>query len=417
MGAKNKQLIEQWVDLSDLPKFKNTGKKIDWSRSIGWKLPFKYGDISGEIKIVDVLSCEQGRRYLMVTIDKYVETPVKIRSDYLQQGLLYSLVCNKIIDTRPDVMQYLDDLEDAYRYSFGSGKYINVHCPICNYHKQSTPARLCCQGFGCPICGDGVKYPNKFISELLSQLHIDFVREATKKHPDLWWCKDFRYDFYIKINANHILIEADGGFHRYPDQKERDQQKDALAQQNGCIVVRIDCDYGGKDRCQYLKNHILSSDLGQYIPLDNINWDACNAKAMDSAVYDACTLWNNGKSVQEIKKILHVCSHTVCNYLKKGKEIGLCPSYSKNEARNRIIYPSVLCWNHQHYPRAFKDISELLTLSSLYYGKQFSRSCVLQTCKQKQSSHHGFQIKYITKEEYQQYKMIEDNGVILKGVE
>ena len=401
------------IDLSGLPRLKGFGTKIDWKRSVGYRIPFCCENVTGYINVVEVMECVGGKRYIKITIDKYAPTPVKIRTDYLQNGNINDLVYNKIVDARPDLIKYLDNPDDAYIYSYASTKPMNVHCPICGYKKQFDAAHLSTQGFGCPICGDGVKYPNKFISELLDQLGIDYTREATKKHKDLFWAEDFRYDFYFKQNNQKILIEADGGFHRYAEQQERDICKDLLAQQNGFMLIRIDCDYKTNNRFDYIKEHIIKSELSKLLNLNRVDWRRCDKKALSGLTYEACLLWNEGKSIQEIARTLNVCIQTVAKYLKRCRDVGLCPSYNKQESRRRIVYKSVLCWNEQYAPVAFKNISELLKMSTLYYGRQFSRSCVLQTCKNQQSSHHGFNIRYITKEEYEQCKMI-NNEVVLK---
>ena len=411
MGSK---CDHKWIDLSVLPRLKGLGTKIDWKNSVGCRIPFECGNAAGYIEIVEVMECVCGKRYMMITIDKYAPTPVKIRTDYLQNGNINDLVYNKIVDARPDLIQYLDNPDDAYIYSYGSTKLMNMHCPICGYKKQFDAAHLSTQGFGCPICGDGVKYPNKFISALLDQLGINYVREATKKHKDLFWAEDFRYDFYVKLNNYKILIEADGGFHRYEEQKERDMRKDALAKQYGFMLIRIDCDYRNGHRFAYIKEHIIQSELNNILDLSHVNWKRCDKRALSSITHEACLLWNDGKSIQEIAQTLGVCLQTVAKYLKRGREIGLCPSYNKQESRRRIVYRSVLCWNEQHDARAFKDISELIKLSVRYFGKQFNRTGILNTCKNKQLTHHGFYIKYITKEEYEQYKMINNNEVVLK---
>jgi hypothetical protein len=44
--------IKKEVNLSNLPRNEKTGH-IDWKNSVGCKCDFIYGDIVGEIKIVD----------------------------------------------------------------------------------------------------------------------------------------------------------------------------------------------------------------------------------------------------------------------------------------------------------------------------------------------------------------------------
>ena len=352
----------------------------------------------------------------MITIKDYVETPIKIRSDSIVNYNFSQLIHNKIVDANKDLIKYLDNPNDAFKYSICSGRCIDTHCPICGYKKKMVVANLSLQGFGCPICGDGVKYPNKFITELLSQLNINFVREATKKHKDLFWAKSFRYDFYIKHKSYRVLIEADGGFHRYQYQQEYDKRKNELALQHGFTIIRIDCDYKEQNRFDYIKKHIMDSELKYLLDFQNVDWEMCNARATNSIIYDACELWNKGKSTREIGIILNVCIQTVAKYLKKGKEIGICVSYNKEESKKRTQYRSILCYDEEHTIAAFKDANELVKLSNVYFGKQLSKEGVYNVCNGRRKTYYGLSFKYITKEEYEQYKMINNNEVIFQEV-
>ena len=53
--------VDKWIDLSGLPTKQGFGdtkdlEVYDWIGSIGYKIPFKYDNILGEIEIVDYIA-------------------------------------------------------------------------------------------------------------------------------------------------------------------------------------------------------------------------------------------------------------------------------------------------------------------------------------------------------------------------
>ena len=81
-----------------------------------------------------------------------------------------------------------------------------MKCPDCGYIKKMSFMNLVNKGFGCNECSDGIKYPNKFMMELLKQLKVEFECEYSPE-----WIKPKRYDFYIP--SKKILIEFQGKQH------------------------------------------------------------------------------------------------------------------------------------------------------------------------------------------------------------
>ena len=59
---------------------------------------------------------------------------------------------NDIATTRPDLLQYLKYKEDAYKYTSGSEKYIDIVCSECGYEENIRIANLSRFGFSCNGC-------------------------------------------------------------------------------------------------------------------------------------------------------------------------------------------------------------------------------------------------------------------------
>ncbi len=398
----------RWIDLSGLPRTKH-GKHIDWWRSIGLEVPFQFDMVNGVIKLVS-----HGQKdKIFITIDKYVDEPVQIGTHLLTSCLLYKLVGNKVADARPDIIQYFANPSDAYRYSVYSKAFAEVLCPVCKRKKFQQVNNLCSQGFFCDMCSDGVSLPNKIMYCILEQCKVSFINEASKAKGFNWIAKQYRYDFYFQTNdERRILVEMDGGFHRNEGQQTIDQEKDNLAKNNGYEVIRIDCQYDG-DPLAYIKTNIINSELNNILPLHTVNWDLCEQFLQTNLMHKACKLWEQDEySVGEITDSLHVSRVTVKTYLKRGKEYGLCPSYSPTESTYRKG-PRVALLQQNNVIYVFRHFNHLCEQSSFLLGVYFHKPSVI-TSSRRNELYKGYEIKRITKAEYEQYKMINNNEVVLK---
>lgn len=70
---------------------------------------------------------------------------------------------NDISTTRPDLIKYFKYKEDAYKYTSGSEKYIDVICPECGYEDSIRVSNLSRFGFACNGCYEN-KYGRKRVS-------------------------------------------------------------------------------------------------------------------------------------------------------------------------------------------------------------------------------------------------------------
>lgn len=332
-GIKNK---ENWIDLSNLPRFEGVTKhkNINWKASVGYMVPFVYKSIDGIAKILDV---NITKRYLIVYIDGWTcSCGQRISIQNFQTCNLYGLY-NKISVLSPNIMKYLDNVEDAYKYSPSTNYKLHMHCPHCGHHEVRYPYNINKYGFKCVACGDGVSYPNKIMFNILTQLHILFEAEVGSRLSEFRWCKKYRYDFYFSKDKKHYLIEMDGHFHDRDKEKKNDLIKDQLARKNNMKLIRIDCKYQGNP-FRYIKNNIENSELANVLPLQMIDWKLCDSYASSSLMRTACLMWEmQGYSIGEIMEFLSLSKTTIRKYLLRGVILGLCPSYNKNESRRRCV--------------------------------------------------------------------------------
>lgn len=234
---------------------------------------------------------------------------------------------NDMWTTRPDLASMLTNPEDGYKYTFASNKKAWFNCPDCGTPSFKRICNVSYHDFGCQHCSDSVSYPNKFGRALLDQLPIG--RYDYEYQPD--WVKPYYYDNYFSYNGVEYILEMDGDFHFKSQQisrntleqiQERDRLKDELAFQHNIHMIRIEC---MKSDMEYIKLHILDSELNGIFDLSNIDWDLCDQKAQKNILKEACKLYtSNLYTLKEIGKFLQVHPATVSRYLVKGTKFGWC---------------------------------------------------------------------------------------------
>lgn len=403
MGKKERS-TERLVDLSSLPRRYNL---IDWKNTVGCDVDFKYDNFCGVARILQV---DLSSRNLMVFIEKYtLDEGAVIPIEYFRRGML-ERIFNRIVCRNPSIIPYLDNVEDAYKYPAYYQEKLKMHCPYCGEPKEIKPAYFYYKNrFPCSKCGDGYSIPNKIMKNILEQLHINFIPEINKRH--FTWMGKYRYDFYFKYNSQDIVVEMDGAYHRI--QQNVDTIKTSLAQQHNFNIVRIDCDYIG-DPLPYIKNNIMKSRLSQMLNLSLIDWSECEKVMITSGIRMACQLWEyNECCVSEIADILRFDRHTIRYYLQRGNAVGLCPSYNTKESAFRSHSQCVAVYKDDIFVRAFRHVDQLCKASLKLFGCQFhNKSVRMSYCNN--IPYKGFVIKNITKEQYLQYKTINNNEVVLK---
>lgn len=322
---------------------------------------------------------------------------------------------NSVAAIYPEYISCFVNRDDAFKYSAGSGQKVDFVCSDCGNHYSRQIRYAVEYNFSCPYCGDGKSYPAKYVAEFLMQikkLHdIGFTPEKTFS-----WSVDKIdrrkkrvYDFCLDTQ-DIILIEVHGRQHfqygfdcfggRTSDEEyQNDLLKYNLAINNGILKERyivLDC---RESRGKWIKEAIMESGLPALLHFEecDIDWDKCGVAATSNLVKRTCDLWISGiKNLKEISKLIGVSHSSVCNYIKKGDELGLIDYVSP------MIKP-VICLENNY---AFWCPSVCERLSENLFGIYISKKKITDTASGRRESINDLHFKYITQKEFNQIKNI-----------
>ena len=271
---------------------------------------------------------------------------------------------NSVAAKHPELVDYFVNKNDAYTHTSQCKLHLPCRCPFCGHIKDIAMYNLVNTGFACPICSDGISYPNKFMSVFLHLLlqnkcitfktekYFEWSKNTRHEIPKL--CGDKKYDFYIEL-SEPIIIECHGDQHYNPnrrkgkrkrtlfEEQENDKFKQQLALSNGILKNRyivLDCRVS---KMSFIKESIMNSNLPNLLDFceSDINWELCGKIASKSLVVCACELWNEEiYNISDIANQLKISVSTVSRYLKQGSEIGMCnyvPIKGKHIETHKII--------------------------------------------------------------------------------
>lgn len=256
------------------------------------------------------------------------------------------------VNTIWDTDRWMCDLgiseEDAKRYSHSSSEKVMVICPNCGKQKEIIINNVYKRkSIGCS-CGDGFSYNEKFITSLLDQLKIEYIREYKPE-----WSNNKRYDFYFEYNNKKYIVETHGRQHydnytfsycggkTLQEERSNDQYKKELALQNGIDnYIILDCRNSELD---WIKQSIINSELSNIFDLSKIDLLKCQEFAINSnKVKEVCNYWylhnninNEGLTITYLAKIFNLSKSSIVNFLKKGRTLGWCEYMTKEEYKKR----------------------------------------------------------------------------------
>lgn len=242
---------------------------------------------------------------------------------------------NDMWTTNPKLASLLANPEDGYKYMQSSNKRLDFKCSDCeSLIKSRVISSIKQAGLSCPICSDGILFPEKFMYHMLDLSGLNFTYQKTFD-----WLKGKRYDFYIE--DHNTIIETHGVQHyiqtnrknspSLEEEQLNDKLKENTAKSNGISnYIILNC---SDTSLNIMKEMILNSELHKIIKSTDI--EKAYMLSANSFIKTACDLWNSGiKSTETISKRMKLSSGTIRKYLKIGVEIGWC-DYCPEEALRR----------------------------------------------------------------------------------
>jgi len=392
------------VFLDELPKRGET--MIDWTNSIDHNVRFIFDDIVGEFTI-SKYNKEIYRLTLTYNEKEYIISPSSFIRSSIKRIInkdINNIIQGNIVDTHPHLLKYFVNKEDAVNNTYGSERKVLFRCPDCGSEKLiriNYVTRF--DKITCNNCGDGISYPEKFLTNLLKQLNINYKYQLGKL--DVNWIKsNNRYDFGILDLS--CIIETNGKQHYLDDcfkfknarnldeEKIKDMEKEYLAKENGIEnYVILDC---RKSELDWIKNSIMKSKLPFIFNFieEDIDWIQCHTYALNNLVKLVCEYKNEHKKLtpDEIGKIFSITRGTVYKYLKMGKQVGW---YTDEQNKKRTCSKMVEIFKNNISLGTFNSMTELENLSKNLLGIQLMSCGISKSCKDKDMIYKGFTFEYV----------------------
>ena len=145
-GTMIKQTDSGWVDLSNLVYF-NTGKTVDWNKSVGKTVDFQYDDITATLTIAGKSDDVQ---YVYVDVPGYAQH-YRIYVGQIRHGQLGGVVKKITSDFKYEVGDIVDGLLIINRHRKPGYKYYDYRCTIDQYEGTIREDHLV-NRHGCPVC-------------------------------------------------------------------------------------------------------------------------------------------------------------------------------------------------------------------------------------------------------------------------
>lgn len=168
---------------------------------------------------------------------------------------------------KKEVLQFLDNPEDAKKYSFGSDRRILCKCPNCNKKQEKIVGNLVRFGFACNYCRPTLSFPELFVTSYLKLNKIQFIPQKEIKING----RTRYFDFFLP--ELDLAIETHGIQHyeqvklwknAYERTQKSDAEKRIYCKENNITLVELDC---RKSNLKYITNSINKSPLPNISPV------------------------------------------------------------------------------------------------------------------------------------------------------
>lgn len=249
---------------------------------------------------------------------------------------------NDIATVAPWMIPWFKDQDIPYTHTVTSKRKVDLICPHCGSEvkDKSIFNTYYYRKVVCPNCSDGISYPERFLSNVLTFCGVDF--EFHKTFP---WSDNREYDFYIK--KLNMIVETHGKQHytntwstgvdkncTMPIQ-DNDAYKEELAKANNIqYYVILDCQ---KSDHVYIENSIKSSILHSYFDFSNVNWQDIGVKSSKSVFMNVIDCCRTGMLKAEILDMFKISDYTYYRYLKKAKKLGLIGQIARQPRKTEQV--------------------------------------------------------------------------------
>ena len=366
---------------------------------------YKIGDIVNGLKITKLVRHKTDNRKSY----EYICTKCGYDcGEYYQDGVLYernsisesnlalgrgcSCCCINPKKVMPDINSlYVTDywmveagisVDDAKKNTKSSNKKVLAKCPHCGKEKEIVLNHMYMRKSIVCDCGDNIPYPEKFLSNVLTQLGVKYQTQLSKTTFE--WCGNKRYDFYLP--DHDCIIETHGGQH-YADSidfatslkesQDNDEYKKDLALSNGISrYIVIDC---RRSTLKWIKTEVLKSELRDIFNLTDIDWEEVGIASMSNLTKEICEFWNNQKqevSTTDLADIFKIAPSTVWRYLKIGNECGWCSYKPDYERRKPSRGVKVEVYKEGVLIHTFQSIAKLCRDSKNILGVKMSEGAI-----------------------------------------
>lgn len=318
---------------------------------------------------------------------------------------------NDVATTHPNILPYLVNISDGYKFTAGSHSYIDFKCPRCLNIRNLQIKSVISQGFACPVCDDKVSYPNKFARALLQQLPVSNV--IHEYSPE--WAGRYKYDNYFVHDNKQYILEMDGTFHyknntmsgmTKSQAQDIDKYKERLASDNGINVIRIE---SLKSEPNYLKNKFYDSLFNELFDLSKIDWEKCDDYTSTSEIEETSKYYEANKFIKsktQIAKDLNIGVDTLARRLKIGKSVGwvkidteesFIRSLTYNNPKSKAIVVKEI--NTDNIIYEFKSINLCIKFFKNVLNINISSNGINYAIKRKNGDskgvYHGYRFEYL----------------------
>lgn len=230
---------------------------------------------------------------------------------------------NDLATKHPSIAKLLKNKEDAFNHCSGRSR-VWFTCPNCNYDKYDVILTVIQRGLCCPVCRNTDSFAERFVSSLLKQCKLDFMRE--KKFE---WSQDKRYDFYlpsynmiIETHGEQHFVQSNRGRRSLEEEQENDRIKYENAIDNGIEhYVVID----SRIR-ESLKDNLVNSKLSDIINWEDVDFQSILEEVESSDLQKVVELYKKTNGELPKKKMaeeLELSGETVSTLLHRANQFGL----------------------------------------------------------------------------------------------